>query len=176
MYLREAVNRFRALIGAVTKLGLCICKFDSEKVSASPATNLTARHWLVFNSKNACGKAVSQPLEQNRTLFYEVRICSLWSRQVNVSLVFTQHWTLHLIIISWFFLSLMGKVIAETARLKDWWDSILVVIVLHSQLVRIRALIEMLDTHVAPVLTCLSVRSAAAETVSWPLCSSIVHR
>src|SRR4029434_2903412 len=44
MYLREAVNRFRALIGAVTKLGLCICKFDSEKVSASPATNLTARH------------------------------------------------------------------------------------------------------------------------------------
>ena len=46
MYLREAVNRFRALIGAVTKLGLCICKFDSEKVSASPATNLTARHWL----------------------------------------------------------------------------------------------------------------------------------
>ena len=46
MYLREAVNRFRALIGAVTKLGLCICKFDSEKVSASPATNLTARHWI----------------------------------------------------------------------------------------------------------------------------------
>ena len=48
MYLREAVNRFRALIGAVTKLGLCICKFDSEKVSASPATNLTARHCFVL--------------------------------------------------------------------------------------------------------------------------------
>ena len=30
-----------------TLLGLCICKFDSERVSASPATNLTARHCVV---------------------------------------------------------------------------------------------------------------------------------
>src|SRR4029434_1957177 len=29
-----------------TPLGLCVCKFDSERVSASPATNLTARHCL----------------------------------------------------------------------------------------------------------------------------------
>src|SRR4029434_3006828 len=28
-----------------TLLGLCICKFDSERISASPATNLTARYW-----------------------------------------------------------------------------------------------------------------------------------
>src|SRR4029434_2172688 len=27
-----------------TLLDLCICKFDSERISASPATNLTARH------------------------------------------------------------------------------------------------------------------------------------
>src|SRR4029434_538422 len=31
-----------------TLLGLCICKFDSERISASPATNLTARHWAAL--------------------------------------------------------------------------------------------------------------------------------
>ena len=38
-----------------TLLGLCICKFDSERVSASPVTNLTARHWATLKrhqSKN----------------------------------------------------------------------------------------------------------------------------
>ena len=31
-----------------TLLGLCICKIDSERISASPATNLTARHCMDF--------------------------------------------------------------------------------------------------------------------------------
>src|SRR4029434_4552040 len=50
MYLREAVNMFWALIGAVTKLGLCICKFESEKVSASPprtSPHVTGAHTCV---------------------------------------------------------------------------------------------------------------------------------